>query len=392
MIMRLKINFLTVGIFLTFACFTACQVSNNSNSLSDLLQQKLDSLTKEQIIPGVTLAVRYGNGTNISLASGYADVESKIAMKPDDVMFSGSVGKTYVAAVVLKLYEKNLINLKAKAIEYLKDEAWFSKVPNAKDITIEMLLNHTAGIPEYVYHKEVWEQLKQNPDKIWSVEDRLLYVFGSKPSNAPGEGWEYADSHYLVLGLIIEKVTGKNYYDVLDELIIKPCSLLNTSPSDKREIKGLVVTGYTNLTEVFFLPKKMLSDGKYAFNPQMEWTGGGLVTNVSDLTKWAHQLYGGDLLKIETQELMLTPAPFKTGLFENAGYGLGSFVGKTDSVIYYGHTGFVPGYITYIQYIPKYRIAIAIQFNSDASHENFSMKSYFNDIKRTIIEDFIKRQ
>jgi D-alanyl-D-alanine carboxypeptidase len=266
------------------------------------------------------------------------------------------------------------------------------KVPNAKDITVEMLLNHTAGIPEYVYHKEVWEQLKQNPDKVWSVDERLSYVFGSKPTNAPGKGWEYADSHYLVLGLIIEKVTGKNYYEVLDELIIKPCNLFNTSPSDKREIKGLVVAGYTNLTNEFLLPKKMLSNGKYAFNPQMEWTGGGLVTNVSDLTKWAQQLYGGDVLKPETLKLMLTPAPFKTGLFENAGYGLGCFVGETDSVTYYGHTGFVPGYITYIQYIPKYGIAIALQFNNDASHENFSMKSYFNSIKKAIIEDYKKKQ
>lgn len=370
--------------------FTSCSNQTGKEKLYVDVQKKLDSITLSRVVPGVTLSVRFGDNTELSWASGYADVEGKIVMKPTDIMFSGSVGKTYVAAVVLKLYEKNLINLKARAIDYLKDETWFLKVPNAKDITVEMLLNHTAGIPEYVYHKEVWAQLKENPDKVWSVEERLSYVFGSKPSNAPGEGWEYADSHYLVLGLIIEKVTGKSYYDVLDELIIKPCNLLNTFPSDEREINGLVVAGYTNLTEVFFLPKKVLSDGKYAFNPQMEWTGGGLVTNVSDLTKWAQQLYGGDVLKTETKKLMLTPAPFKTGLFEDAMYGLGCFIGETEGVRYYGHTGFVPGYITYIQYIPNYKIAIALQFNNDASHENFSMKSYFNTIKKAIIEDCMR--
>ena len=388
--MKIDIKLLTVFSFLIIVGFTSCKVSNNDNSLSKLLQQKLDSLTTAQIIPGATLAVQYGNGASISLASGYADVENKITMKPDAIMFSGSVGKTYVAAVVLKLYETNLIDLKAKALDYLKDEDWFLKVPNAKDITIEMLLNHTAGIPEYVYHKEVWEQLKQNPDKVWSVEERLSYVFGETPTNAPGEGWGYADSHYLVLGLIIEKVTGKKYYDVLDELIIKPCGLLNTFPSDKRDIKGLIVSGYTNLTEEFSLPKKMLLNGKYAFNPQMEWTGGGLVTTVSDLNKWSQQLYGGDVLNPETKKMMFTPAPFNTSLFENAKYGLGCFIGESDSVLYYGHTGFVPGYITYMQYIPEYGISIAFQFNSDASHENFSMKLYFNTIKKAIIEDYRK--
>jgi D-alanyl-D-alanine carboxypeptidase len=375
---------LVFSIFISSINFTGCKVSDNSNSLSNLLQQKLDSLTKEQIIPGVTLSVRFKNGTNIALASGYADIESKTAMKPDDIMFSGSVGKTYVSAVVLKLYEQNLIDLKSKAIRYINED-WFLNVPNAADITVEMLLNHTAGIPEFVYHKEVWEQLKQNPDKVWSVEERLSLVYKDKPSNAPGEGWAYADSHYIVLGLIIEKVTGKTYYDVLNDLIIKPYNLTNTSPSDIREIKGLVA-GYTNLSDVFYLPEKMLNDAKYAFNPQLEWTGGGLVTNVSDLTKWAEQLYGGNVLKPETKTLMFTPTPFKTSLFENAGYGLGCFIGETDSVSYIGHTGFVPGYITFMQYIPKYGIAIAIQFNNDGSHDNFSMKSYFNNIKKAIIK------
>lgn len=377
-------------IILGLMFFVSCTTPSGKEMLFSDIQQKLDSITITKIVPGVTLSVRYSDNSEVSWASGYADVENNIAMKPTDIMFSGSVGKTYVAALVLKLFEQNLIDLKAKAIDYLKDEAWFMKVPNAKDITVEMLLNHTAGIPEYVYHKEVWAQLQQNPDKVWSVEERLSYVFEANPSNAPGEGWEYADSHYLVLGLIIEKVTGKSYYDVLNELIIKPCNLLNTSPSDKREIKGLVA-GYTNLSKEFFLPEKMLNNGKYAFNPQMEWTGGGLVSNVSDLTSWAKQLYGGNVLKPETKNLMFTPAPFNTSLFENAKYGLGCFIGETDGIRYYGHTGFVPGYLTYIQYIPSLDIAIAFQFNNDSSHENFSMKSYFNIIKNTLIKDYKKR-
>jgi D-alanyl-D-alanine carboxypeptidase len=360
------------------------QKNNQEAEMTRLLQARLDSLTDNLIVPGATLSVRFGDGKNISLASGFADVENKILMKPDDIMLSGSVGKTYVAAVVLKLYEQGLIDLKAKAISYLLDTDWFQNVRNAPDITVGMLLNHTAGIPEYVYHKELWEAIKDNPDKEWSVEERLAFISDQPPANPPGEGWAYADSHYLILGLIIEKVTGRSYYEVLDELILGPCKLQQTLHSDRRTIPGLI-PGYTNFTEAFLLPRKVLNDNMYAFNPQMEWTGGGLASTVSDLTLWASQLYGGSVLKPETLKLMLTPAPYETTLFEDAGYGLGSFIAETDGVTWYGHTGFSPGYITYLQYLPDNKIALAFQVNDDSSHDNFSLKEYFNTIKKIVL-------
>jgi D-alanyl-D-alanine carboxypeptidase len=375
----------TAFTLLLVSCNRNKQVKTNSNvEMTGLLQARLDSLTVNQIVPGVTLSVRLSDGTDISLSSGLADVENKIAMKPDDIMLSGSVGKTYVAAVILKLYEQGLIDLKAKAISYLPDADWFQKVQNAPDITVEMLLNHTAGIPEYVYQKELWQAISENRDKEWSVEERFAFAGDEPAANAPGKGWAYADSHYLVLGLIIEKVTGRTYYDVLDEMILGPCNLEHTLHSDRRSIPGLI-PGYTNLTGEFLLPRRVLNDNMYAFNPQMEWTGGGLASSVSDLTLWARQLYGGSLLKPETMKLMLTPAPYKTTLFEDAGYGLGSFIAETDGVKYYGHTGFSPGYITYLQYLPDYQIALALQVNDDSSHDNFSLKEYFNTIKQVVL-------
>jgi D-alanyl-D-alanine carboxypeptidase len=312
------------------------------------------------------------------------DLENNTPMKPDAVMFSGSVGKTYVAALVLKLRELGLIDLDKKAAGYLKEEQWFSQVPNAPDITIRMLMNHTAGIPEYVYKKELWETIKQYPDREWSVEERLRFIFNDPPVHPAGKGWSYADSHYLVLGLIIEKITGRTYYQMLDKLILKPCRLKNTIPADRRNLPGLI-PGYTSLTQVFLLPRKVLADGKYAFNPQLEWTGGGLITTVSDLTLWISQLHGTRLLNEESRKQMVNPSPFSTGLFENAGYGLGSFVGETEGITYYGHTGFVPGYITYVQFLPETGISIALQFNCDGPHRSVSINDFFNSLKKTVL-------
>ena len=375
----------TALVLLLFSCNSDKQTKASLRAeMARLLQARLDSITSTRLVPGATLSVRFSDGTNLSLASGLADVEERIPMKADDLMLSGSVGKTYVAAVILKLYEQGFIDLKAKAISYLWDAEWFHKVQNAPDITVEMLLNHTAGIPEYVYQMELWETVKKNPDKEWSIAERLSFIINELPVNPPGEAWAYADSHYLILGLIIEKITGRAYYDVLNEFILGPCNLNHTFPSDKRSIPGLV-PGYTNLTEEFQLPHKVLNNGKYAFNPQIEWTGGGLASTVSDLTLWACQLYGGKVLQPGTLELMVTPAPYQVTPFENTRYGLGSFIAETEGVRHYGHTGFSPGYITYVQYLPDYKIALALQVNDDSSHDDFSLKEYFNTIKKTVL-------
>lgn len=354
--------------------------------ITGILQSRLDAFTGSRAVPGATLSVRWEDGTSISLASGLADREDNLAMRPDAIMFSGSVGKTYVAAVILKLYEQGVIDLQARAEKYLREEAWFSRLANAGEVTVEMLLNHTAGVPEYVYKKELWQEMRRNPDKIWSVGERLSYIFADQPVHEPGKGWAYADAHYLILGRIIEKVTGKPYYDVLDELILKPCRLEHTSPADQRSLPGLVA-GYTKLTEDFLLPPKVSCGGTYAFNPQLEWTGGGLVTNVSDLTSWASQLYGGSVLKPETKMLLLTPAPYPTTLSENARYGLGTFIGASMGIAYYGHTGFVPGFVTIVHYLPLYHIAIALQINTDDLRGTNVLLDFFNDLKSAVLEN-----
>jgi D-alanyl-D-alanine carboxypeptidase len=353
--------------------------------LSKALQSRLDAFIASRAVPGVTFSLRRADGTNTSLSSGLADLEEGAPMLPDAVMFSGSVGKTYAAAIILKLHERGQVDLHARAADYLRDEAWFPRIANAGEITVEMLLNHTAGVPEYVYKKEIWQELRRNPDRTWSVGERLSFIAGNPPPHPAGKGWAYADSHYLILGRIIEKVTGRSYYDVLYEMVLKPCCLDRTRPADRRALAGLVA-GYTRLTEDLLLPRKVSGNGAYAFNPQLEWTGGGLVTTVSDLTSWARQLYGGAVLKPATRKRMLTPAPFPTTLAENAGYGLGTFIGENDGTAYYGHSGFVPGFLTILQYLPRCGSALALQVNSDDLRGQDSLLRLFNDLKHIVLE------
>ncbi len=384
--LRVKVKLIILSFIVPAGFFHGLQaqpLARPADPLTLKMQVVLDSLTGDGIIPGATLCVRFSDGRTISFASGFSDKEQRIPMKPDDMMFSGSVGKTYVAALILKLQEQGSLRISDKAGTYLQGEKWFSGVPNAAEITVEMLMNHTAGVPEYVYDQKIWQIARDDPDKSWSVEERLSFISGKPPAHPAGKGWSYTDSHYILLGLIIEKVTGKEYYKVLDEMILKPCNLNNTKPAVGRKIPGLV-PGYTSLTEEMQLPEKVCANSTYAFNPQLEWTGGGLVTNVPDLARWGQLLYGGKVLNTEMLTLMTTPAPFPATLPFGAKYGLGCFVGGSGDTRWYGHTGFTPGYYTILQFFPVPGVAIAMQVNADTVHGK-AARACFEKIRKLVV-------
>ncbi len=368
---------------------SSCNNQHGSRKFADILQAKLDSIVQEDSIPGITLSVQFENGDAITLASGFSDREKRIPMKPDQPMFSGSVGKTYVSATVMKLYEEGKIDIHRKAIDYLKDETWFDSIPNARDFTVEMLMNHTAGVPEYAYYPEIWDKIHENSDKLWTAQERLSVVFNKPPAGLAGAAWNYSDSHYIVLGLLIEKITGKPYYTVLNDIMLKPLKLRRTFAANKRHFEDLPA-GYTTLSNELNLPSKVSLNNTYCFNPQLEWTGGGLVSSVSDLTKWALALYGGKVLNPETAKMVTTSVKFETQLFERAKYGLGCIIGETNGVTYFGHTGFVPGFLTFLQYIPEYRFAVAIQVNTDNRITGNHVKVFMNKVKTSVRQYQIK--
>ncbi|MCI0470069.1 MAG: beta-lactamase family protein, partial [Candidatus Aminicenantes bacterium] len=279
--------------------------------LTGELQKELDKLTHHPGLPGVALAVILPDDRKILLASGLANIEKKIKMTPSDRMFSGSIGKTYAAAIILQLAEENKLHIDDRVEKYFPGEAWYSKLPNGKEITGRMLLNHTAGIPEYVAKTTLWEDVKKFPDKTWKPVDRLNYILGDPPVHAAGKGWSYADTHYIILGMIIEKITGNPYYYELENRILKPLNLQQTTPADKRELTGLAA-GYSNLGAPFhFSGNVLLENGKYIFNPQLEWTGGGLITTSCELALWAKRLYEAKICSRAAIDAMLTGV--KTG-------------------------------------------------------------------------------
>jgi D-alanyl-D-alanine carboxypeptidase len=342
-------------------------VAVGKSGLKAALQAKLDAWHSEGKFPGATVGVVLPDGETISLAVGVSNRETKAVMKPSDRMLAGSTGKTFAAATALQLVHEGKIGLDDKVSKYLGEEAWFGRLPNSKDITVRQLLNHTSGLVRYEFKEQFTNDLTANPYKVWKPEEQLAYLFDEAPPFAAGEGWDYSDTNYIVLGMIIEKVTGKTFYDEATRRLIKPLKLKDTIPQKGPRIKSLI-QGYAGANNPFGGTDAMISGGKFAFDPQFEWTGGGWASNSTDLARWAKAMYEGKAFESALLQQMLdgVAAPM---LGSETKYGLGVIIRQTRAGTSWGHSGFFPGYMTDMMYFPELKTAIAVQVNTSVPRD-----------------------
>ena len=358
------------------------------------LQAKLNELHQAASFPGATIGFVLPDGRSGSVSVGLADVENRIPLKPTDRMLAGSIGKTYVSTAILQVVQEGRLDLDAKIESWFGSDAWFPKLPNAKDITLRMLMNHSSGIPEHVLNKDFIAEMKKDPDRIWKPEELIAYILDAKPLFAAGHGWSYADTNYILAGMIFERVTGKTVYGEVERRILKPLKLDRTIPSDRRVLPQ-VITGYSMPNSPFGFEGRVILNGKFIINPQMEWTGGGFASTAEDLARWAKLLYEGKVLKKETLDQLLTGVEAKEGRGSGAGnkYGLAVQIRPSEWGVSYGHGGWFPGYLSEMEYFPQQRIAVAVQFNTDASPTlKKGPRAYIADAMRIIVAEIEKKK
>jgi D-alanyl-D-alanine carboxypeptidase len=350
----------------------------NETALILELQKKLDEWHKAGSFPGATLGVALANGKSFGIAVGVSDRESGTWMKPNDGMLAGSVGKTFAAATALQLVHEGKIRFDDKIEKYLGREKWFSRLPNAKDITVRQLMNHTSGLVRYEFKEQFTRDLTANPKKVWKPAELVAYLLDEKAPFEAGKGWDYSDTNYIVLGLIIEKVTGKKFYDEAYRRLLGPLKLNHTIPQDGPVLRG-VVQGYAGPNNPFGGSDAMMVKGRFVINPQFEWTGGGYVSTGEDLARWAKMFYEGKAFSPDLLPQVLdgVPAPM---LGRETRYGLGAIIRKTPAGTSYGHSGFFPGYMTDMMYFPDHKVAVAVQVNTSVG------RSLGKPLSRVLVE------
>jgi len=348
------------------------------------VQKRADAFCAEHDCPGVTVGFVLADGRSGTVASGVSHKASGQAMRPSDRMLMGSVGKTYVSAVMLQLVEEGRAKLDTKISHWFGEDEWFARLPNANAITLRTLMNHTSGIPRYIFTLEFQETFKADLQRSWQPEELVAFVLGSEPLFSVGEDWSYADTNYILVGMILERVCGRTFYEELTDRVLKPLKLSDTTPSDRPELKGLVC-GYTTEENVFGMPVEVVTDGRYAINPQFEWTGGGLITTSLDLALWAKHLYGGDALEAESREQMCTGV--STTWSPGREYGLGTIIRPSVHGPVYGHGGYMPGYLSTMAYYSNHGVAVAVQVNTEVNTKFAAIEELADAVAGELLHD-----
>ena len=323
-------------------------------------------------LPGLRATVRLADGTTVRAAVGLADVEAQIPLDHEVGMPGGSTGKPFVAALTLLLVEDGLLSLDDPVKRWLGSEPWFHKLPNAETMQVRHLLSHSAGLRDYpgrpsFLAKMVWRVLRQG-SAYFEPEELIAFARARKPLFSAGGGYKYTDVGYIVLGMVIEKASGKQYYALLKKRILEPLMLDGIRAQEQSALPDITPgyqMGVSNLKE----------DGRMKLDPRTEWTGGGLVTTPTMLVKFFAALAAGHVVSPESLQSMLRGG-WHDPLTPDWHYGFGLFVNDESGA--FSHGGRWAGYRTYVAHYPREGLTIATQTNTD---DDAALSSLVRQIK-----------
>jgi D-alanyl-D-alanine carboxypeptidase len=286
--------------------------------------------------PGVISLVNDGHGIKLQ-AAGVADKASGRAMTPTDRFRAGSNTKSFVATVALQLVGEGKLSLDDTV------ERWLPGVlPYGGQVNLRQLLNHTSGVPDY--QKLLEPKVLAGGDsatRTYTPRDLVAMIADRKPDFAPETSWNYSSTGYILAGLIIERATGNRLGDELQDRIIRPLHLRDTSfPIDTTAIPGRHANGYGAV------------DGSLrdltVFNSSAAWATGGVVSTAGDMAHYWRALLGGKLLAPPQLAAMKVTVPIGHGLPMSYGLGIMKFDQYNSKACgtLWGNGGDIPGYST----------------------------------------------
>jgi CubicO group peptidase (beta-lactamase class C family) len=341
--MRSSISFLLLLLF--FSGISTAQVSPKTNKG---LTASFDSLLAKEFKanePGASVIVVKKGQIIYKKGFGMADMELNVPVNPDMNFRIGSITKQFTAVCILQLAEQGKISLQDDIKKYIPDYA--IKEP----ITIEHLLTHTSGIKSYTSVDSFWKNMRTDmaPRAIIALTEKDTLEF------KPGTKWNYNNTGYVMLGYIIEKVSGKTYEEYVQQNIFKPLGMSNSYyGSDTRIIKNRA-KGYKN-NDKDFLNSDYIS-------MTLPHAAGSLLSTVEDLWKWNKALYSYKLIKKEWVDKAITPYILSNGKQTGYGYGLGiANVQESKSI---EHGGGIPGFLTMGMFLTAEEIFVAVFSNCD---------------------------
>jgi D-alanyl-D-alanine carboxypeptidase len=322
--------------------------------MPDAVAQRLDAAVNQTMatvqIPGATVGIWGPTGQYVR-AFGVADKTTRAPMKTDFYSRIGSVTKTFTVTSVLLLADQGKLGLDDPVAKFV------DHVPLGDAITLRQLARMQSGLPNYSASPQFQKALFADPRRAFAPHDLLDYAFAQPNQFPPGQGFQYCNTNTILLGLVVQKVSGQPLPDYIHDHILVPLGLDQTSFPTTNAFPDPHAQGYT----------AQISDGTEAtatdWNPSWGWAAGAMISTLGDMHAWAQALGTGALLtpQMQAQRLQTVGSP---GMPSQDGYGLGIFnVGG-----WIGHNGSLPGYQTVAVYLPQNQTTMVIMINTDIAY------------------------
>lgn len=335
-------------------------------ALTGELQVLLDTFVDDGFVPGVVLSVSLPGYAPWSGASGFADRAQGRAMAPDTPVRIASVSKMFTAVVVLQLVEEGRLTLDEPLATWLPDS-----VPSGERITVRQLLQHSTGLYDYLEDRILIGEMQRDTSYVWQPQELVDYA-SRFPQGAVGR-WDYSSTNYVVLGMLVERVTGQPLAQQVRQRIFEPLGMRHAAFLPQEPVPLMLAHGYSYENDL------TSSSMSFAF------ATANLAMTTSDLEHFGRALFSEELLKAETRELMLGQFVSGRGQYGMPAleYGLGVMRNRlllgsaangdprpASAYLVLGHIGGYGGFRSVLWYAPDSGAVIAIGLNQAQTDPN----------------------
>ncbi len=294
--------------------------------------------------PGVAVLVARDGLPVYRRGFGLADLERGIPITPETVFRIGSVTKQFTAAIVMRLAEQGRLSLQDDLTKYLPDYP-----TGGQAITIEHLLTHTSGIASYTDQLAWAARMAED-----LTQAQIIDLFKNEPRGFdPGTQWAYSNSGYFLLGVVIEKVTGKSYAQCLADEIFTPLGMQHSGCGRSTPSFPGEASGYERRDDQVVPAEPLSMTSPFA--------AGVIVSSVDDLQRWNKGLEAGRVLQPASRERVFTPYVLKDG--HDTGYGYGWGLTQYEGHRIQEHSGGINGFFAHVMRLPDDRLYVALLFN-----------------------------
>lgn len=341
-------NKFLIIIFIVGILITSCKKDDEPASVTPVWYSHVDSIITQTMVssgsPGAIVGIFQYNNEPIVYAKGYSNISTLTEMDQNLNFRIASNTKTFTAQTVMLIAEDGLIDLDKHLNFYLPD----CGIQYADTITVRQMLNMTSGIANYNAQAQFVDIWNSDPLIPWEKDTILSIINSASPDFYPGSSWNYSDSNYFLLGLLIETVTDNTVESEITNRILIPLEFNNTSFPITPDMPEDYCFGYKLNSSNILVECSRIS-------PTGPWTGGAMISNIYDFGNWAKVLGTGSVLSESMKEQCFDWITIS----ENTYYGLGliQLAGLR------GHTGMIQGYETIMLYSPEKDATIVVMLN-----------------------------